>query len=67
MAIVTISRLLGSRGDEIALKVAENLGYEFVDKALIVKVAERAGVSVEYAASFDEKFLIFEIKSRWIW
>ena len=56
MAVVTISRLLGSRGDEIALKVAESLGYELVDKALIVKVAERAGVSVEYAASFDEKF-----------
>lgn len=56
MAVVTISRVIGSVGDEIALKVAESLGYVLVDNALIVKVAERAGVSVEDAASFDEKY-----------
>ena len=56
MAVLTISRGLGSCGDEIALKVAESFGYELVDNALIAKVAERAGVSVEYAASFDEKY-----------
>ncbi len=56
MAVVTISRVIGSAGDEIALKVAENLEYVLVDNALIVKVAERAGVSVEDAASFDEKY-----------
>ena len=56
MAIVTISRLIGSGGDEIAVKLAENLGYELVDNALIEKVAERAGVSVEDAAIFDEKY-----------
>lgn len=56
MAVVTISRVLGSGGDDIAAKVAERLGYELVDNALIVKVAERAGVSVENAASFDEKY-----------
>ena len=56
MAVVTISRVLGSGGDEIAAGVARNLGYELVDNALIVKVAERAGVSVDSAASFDEKY-----------
>jgi len=56
MAVVTVSRVLGSGGDEIAAKVAEGLGYELVDKALIIKVAERAGVSVENAANLDEKY-----------
>jgi len=56
MAVVTISRVLGSGGDEIAANVARNLGYQLVDNALIVKVAERAGVSVDSAASFDEKY-----------
>lgn len=56
MAVVTISRMLGSEGDEIALKVAKSLGYDLVDNALIAKVSERAGVSVEVAASFDEKY-----------
>lgn len=56
MAVVTISRELGAGGDEIAAIVAERLGYELVDNALIVKVAERAGVSIESAASFDEKY-----------
>ncbi|MFC1692130.1 AAA family ATPase [Candidatus Latescibacterota bacterium] len=53
---MTISRLVGSGGDLIAQKVAEDLDYEFVDNTLIVKVAERAGVSVEDAANFDEKY-----------
>ena len=46
MAVVTISRLIGSGGDIIALKVAEGLGYDLVDTKLIVEVAERTGVSI---------------------
>ncbi len=56
MAVVTISRLLGSGGDEIALKVAQDLGYELVDNTLIVKIAEQAGISVENASAYDEKY-----------
>jgi len=56
MAVVTLSRELGSEGDRIALKIAEQLGYDLVDNSLIVKVAERAGVSVEKAAHFDEHY-----------
>ena len=55
MAVVTISRLLGSEGDVIALKVAQCLGYEFVDNALIVEISERAGVSVDDIVGLDEK------------
>ncbi|MFC1539604.1 AAA family ATPase [Candidatus Latescibacterota bacterium] len=56
MAVVTVSRLMGSGGDEIAAKVAENLGYGLVDTGLILEVAKRAGVSVDKVRSFDEKY-----------
>ena len=56
MAVVTISRQFGAGGDEIALKMSELLGYDLVDNALIVKVAERAGVSFETVEHLDEKY-----------
>ena len=56
MAVVTISRLLGSEGDEIALKVAKGLGYDLIDTGLIIEVSERAGVSIEDVRELDEKY-----------
>ena len=56
MAVVTISRLNGSEGDEIALKVAKGLGYDLVDTSLIVEVADRAGVSIDAVRNLDEKY-----------
>ena len=56
MAVVTISRLLGSGGDIIGLKVAEGLGYDLVDTKFIVEVAERAGVSISKVRNYDEKY-----------
>lgn len=56
MAVVTVSRLLGSEGDVIALKVAEGLGYDLVDTKLIVEVAERTGVSISKVRDYDEKY-----------
>ncbi|MFC1490139.1 AAA family ATPase [Candidatus Latescibacterota bacterium] len=56
MAVVTVSRLLGSGGDVVAAKVAETLGYGLVDTGLILEVAKRAGVSVNKVRSFDEKY-----------
>jgi cytidylate kinase len=55
MAVVTISRLMGAAGDEIAVKVAKRLGYNCVDTGLIVRVAERAGVSLDVVRDFDEQ------------
>ena len=54
MAVITISRLLGTGGDEIARQVAEGLHYDFVDSGLIVNIAEDAGVSVDEVRQFDE-------------
>lgn len=38
MAILTISRQMGSRGDEISEQLASHLGYELIDKAAIHKL-----------------------------
>ncbi len=56
MAVVTVSRLMGSAGDDIALGVSEKLGYDLVDTGLIIEVAKRAGVSVDKVRPFDEKY-----------
>ena len=55
MAIVTIARLTGSGGDIIASQVAEGLGYDLIDSALIAKIAEHAGVSMEEVMGHDER------------
>jgi cytidylate kinase len=43
MAVMTISRELGSEGVTIAKKVAQELGYHFVDKDVIEKVLDQYG------------------------
>jgi cytidylate kinase len=47
MAVITISRELGSEGDRIADLVCQQLGYRRVDKELLLHIAEEAGVDVE--------------------
>jgi cytidylate kinase len=44
MAIVTISRQLGSGGNEIAAGVAGALGLRFIDREIIKRAAHEAGV-----------------------
>lgn len=44
MAVITLSRQLGARGEEIAAGVAQELGLRLVDAAMINRAAERAGV-----------------------
>lgn len=43
MAILTISREYGSGGHEIGQRVAERLGYQFVDKERLFQDLEKAG------------------------
>ena len=54
MGVVTISRQYGSDGRSVGFKLAEKLGYLYMDKELIVEVARRAGVPVEEVERFDE-------------
>jgi len=44
MTVITISRQLGSHGEEVAARVAETLGLRLVDAEAINRAAERAGV-----------------------
>lgn len=46
MAVITISRELGSNGDEIAELLCQELGYCRIDKAVLTKIAQDAGVDV---------------------
>ena len=56
MAVITISRELGSAGDEIADLLCEELGYSRVDKAILMQMAEQAGVDVEALLAKERGF-----------
>ena len=53
--VITISRQFAAGGAEVARRVAEALGWNFADRALIDQVAARAGVSPEEVASLEER------------
>jgi len=52
--IITISRQVGSGGEEIAVKVCKILGFAYFDKSLMISVAKSLGVSEENIADFSE-------------
>ena len=55
MAIVTISREMGSGGSIIASALADKLGYTLVDGETILKEAETHGLSLDAVEKADEK------------
>ena len=55
MAIITISRQIGSLGDEIAREIADKLGYERIEKAQIGAVLSEHGFSSADLEKYDEK------------
>ena len=55
MAIITISREMGSGGIPIAHKVAEKLGYRLIDGEAIMAAAEAYGLTPEAVEQADEK------------
>jgi CMP/dCMP kinase len=54
MAVITISREVGSEGDQIALRVCELLGYRYLDKLLLAQVAREQGISETEVVDFSE-------------
>jgi cytidylate kinase len=58
MPVITLSRELGSRGDEIARAVAERLGLRLVGRELINRAARQAGVPEVALAEIDELGLL---------
>ncbi len=57
MAVVTISRELGSEGTRIAEEVAQELGAVCVDKEVLAEMARQAGLPVEVIVEAEERLL----------
>jgi cytidylate kinase len=56
MAVITISRELGSEGDKIADLLYQELGYRRVDKAMLTQMAREAGVDIEAVLAVERGF-----------
>jgi cytidylate kinase len=55
LAILTVSRLYGSGGSEVAGIVAEKLGWSLLDNAVVDAVAARMGLSVAEVQAREER------------
>ncbi|MEO8879386.1 MAG: cytidylate kinase-like family protein [Gemmatimonadaceae bacterium] len=55
MSLITISRMVGAGGAELAARVAATLGWQLVDNELVDSVAERLGVPVSEVFEREEK------------
>jgi len=56
MAVITISRQVGSSGSEIAKKLKEDLGLNYLDKEVLEKeLVRHYGLSEKKVACYDEK------------
>ncbi len=53
--VITISREYGSGGRYVGRLIADKLGIKFYDKDLIVKLAERTGLTEEYIENNEEQ------------
>lgn len=61
MGVVVMSETLGSLGDEIGRALGRSVAYEFADREIIAKVAERFGEGVvELAHVTEEKPTLWE-------
>jgi len=56
MAVITISRELGSEGDKIADILCQKLGYHRVDKEMLLHIAAEAGVDVDAVLAKEKSF-----------
>jgi len=55
MPFITISRMYGSGGSEVAERVAQTLGWSLFDNAMIDAVAERSGLTRAEVSAQDER------------
>ena len=53
--IVTISRMFGSGGSDVAARVAKELGWSLLDNAVVDEVAERLGVTRAEVSEMEER------------
>lgn len=55
MPLITVSRMYGSGGSEVAEQVASALGWSLLDNALVDEVAARLGVSTSEISAREER------------
>lgn len=55
MPVITISRMFGSGGSEIAERVASSLGWPLFDNAMVDAIAERSGLTRAEVTAQDER------------
>jgi CMP/dCMP kinase len=55
MSIITISRMYGSGGSDIAARVAQRLGWSLLDNAFVDAVAERLGIPASEVQAREER------------
>ena len=53
--IITVSRMFGSGGSDVAARVSRQLGWQLLDNAVVDAVAERLGVSRAEVSSIEER------------
>ncbi len=58
--VICISRSLGSGGEEIGRLVAKELGFRYADEEIIVRAAEKAGVTPETVAQAEHTLPLIE-------
>lgn len=58
MTVITLSRELGSRGDDVAVALAERLGLRLVGREIINRAAQDAGAGEAALAELDELGLL---------
>jgi cytidylate kinase len=54
MAVITVSRQIGSGGEEIARQICEALQYRYFDKQLLIEAAAEAGFSRDHVVDYSE-------------
>lgn len=54
MRAITISRMYGSGGGEVAARLARRLGWQLIDHEIVAQVAHQLGVTEEEAGVYDE-------------
>ena len=67
--VLTVAREYGSGGGRIARRIAESLGWNLLDKALIEQIARAAHVDPELAQRYDERVdsWLHRISRRSLW
>ena len=54
MAVITISKEFGTKGEKVASRVAEKLGYEYIGKNLVADIAKELHISKGEAEAFHK-------------